>query len=167
MPRGEKELLTAAPALLADVLRRFGEARIRATGGSMFPVIRSGETLTVRHCTVDQVRRGDVVLVLDGERMYAHRLVDVALVAGARWLVARGDSHWRRDPARPASSLLGRVVAVTRNGWQREEPFRCSVVQRISGLAASEWTRLRIQLGRLVRSVAQVTGWRKPNTRYA
>ena len=174
MPSSEEELLIATSALVADVLRRFGVAQIRATGGSMFPVLRSGDTLTIRSCTVDQVHSGDIVLVLDGERLYAHRLVRVGRskvrplpVAVAPCLVTRGDSHWTCDPPRPASSLLGRIVSITRNGRVQREPFLCSCAQRLWGLAASEWTRINARLRWMAGRCAYVTGWRKPNTRYA
>lgn len=142
MPRGAEELLTAAPALVAGVLRRFGQARLRAAGGSMFPVIRSGDTLTIHSCTPAEVQHGDVVLLLEGDRLYAHRLVATPTVDGERWLVTRGDAHWHCDPPRPPSTLLGRVVAVRTGEAERREPFHASRADRLRGIAASELTRL-------------------------
>lgn len=140
--------MTVAPALVAGVLRRFGRARVRVTGGSMFPVIQSGDTLTVEHCAADAIGCGDVVLMLEGTRLYAHRLIATTMVDGERWLVTRGDSHWRRDPPRPVSSLLGRVVEVERGDRVIAEPFRASPIDRLRGLAASEWTRVRMRARR-------------------
>jgi hypothetical protein len=151
VPDGPQKLLTAAaPALVASVLRQFGRARLRAIGGSMFPSIESGDTLTIHRCTLDEIRHDDVVLMIDGDRLYAHRLVATPIVDGERRIVTRGDAHWRDDPPRPASSLLGRVDEVMRQDRALGRPPGVSTLDRVRGLAASEWTRVRAQARRLV-----------------
>jgi hypothetical protein len=143
VPGGKKELLTAAaPALVADVLRQYGQVRLRTHGCSMFPVIRSGDVLSIRHCTTEAVQPGDVVLVADGDRLFAHRLIEKRLRNDEWFLVTRGDSHWRNDPPRSASTLLGHVMAVSRDGRARRAPFSTTLVERLYGLAASESMRL-------------------------
>jgi hypothetical protein len=140
---GKKELLTAAaPALVADVLRRHGQLRLRAHGCSMFPVIRSGDVLSIRYCTTEALQPRDVVLVADGDRLFAHRLIEKRLRNDEWFLITRGDSHWRRDPPRAASTLLGQVVAIVRSGRVRDAPFSMTPAARLYGLAASESTRL-------------------------
>jgi signal peptidase I len=137
----QEEFLTAAPALIADVLRQHGQVRIRAYGGSMFPAVRSGDVLLIRHCTADAVQPGDVVLVRDADRLFAHRLIEKHLEDREPFLVTRGDSHWRNDPARPASMLLGQLTAITRNGRVLTGPFDPTLAERARGLAVSELTR--------------------------
>ena len=139
----QEVLLNTAPALFADVLRQFGEARLRAIGGSMFPAIRPRDTLTVRRCGIDEIERGDVVLVREDDRLYAHRVVDLPIVNGVRHVVTRGDAHWHDDPARPAAALLGRVVAVERGGRTGITPHAPSIVARIVGLAFGGLTQLK------------------------
>ncbi len=139
VPVGKQGLLTgAAPALVADVLRRYGQVRLRAQGCSMFPVIRSGDVLSIRYCTTEAVQPGDVVLVADGDRLFAHRLIKKRLRNDECLLVTRGDSHWRNDPPRPASTLLGQVTGVSRNGQALRAPFCSTLAGRLFGLAASE-----------------------------
>jgi hypothetical protein len=67
--------------------------------------------------------------------------VEKQLESDDPFLVTRGDSHWRNDPARPVSTLLGRLVTLTRNGRVMKAPSHPTVVRRIYGLAASESTR--------------------------
>lgn len=143
VPSGKEELLTAAaPALAADVLRWYGQLRLRAHGSSMFPVIRSGDVLSIRYCTTEALQPRDVVLVADGDRLFAHRLIEKRLRNDEWFLITRGDSHWRCDPPRAASTLLGQVVAVKRNGRVLDAPFSTTLADRVYGLAASESTRL-------------------------
>jgi hypothetical protein len=138
----QEELLTAVPTLVGEVLRQHGELRLRAHGGSMFPVVRSGDVLSIRHATAESIEPGDIVLLLDGDRLFAHRLVQKRPPRGAPYLITRGDAHRHNDPPRPASTLLGQVVAVTRNGRLRQAPFRARLVDRARGVAASEWRKL-------------------------
>ena len=157
MPHGAQELLSdVSAALVAEVLHRFGEARLRVNGGSMYPIVRSGDTITVRHCHAGDLHDGDIVLLRDGHRLFAHRLLTVRLDAGARldrtdenagrWLMTRGDSHWRRDPVRPASALIGRVVSLTRDDVLIDGPFELSWWNRARGLVCSAWIDVRRSL---------------------
>jgi hypothetical protein len=115
--------------------------RFRALGGSMFPAIRSGDVLSIRHCSPDGVEPGDVVLMLDDDRVFVHRLMAKHLQPDRPGLVTRGDAHWRNDPARPPTALLGKVVMLTRKGHPRNIRSRLPLFQRIGGLVVSELTR--------------------------
>ncbi len=154
MPSGEKELLTAAAsALVADVLRQWGRLRLRAHGCSMFPVIKSGDVLAIRHCPTQTVQPGDVVLMADGDRLFAHRLIEKRLRNDEWFLVTRGDSHWRNDPPRSASRLLGQVTAVSTNGLAWRAPSSGALAKRLYGLAVSQVTRLARRVRALVRAI--------------
>jgi hypothetical protein len=143
VPGGKEELLTAAaPALVADILRQYGQLQLRAHGCSMFPIIRSGDVLSIRYCTTEALQPLDVVLIADGDRLFAHRLIEMRLRHDEWFLITRGDSHWRSDPPRAAATLLGRVVAVTRSGRVLDAPFSSTLAERLYGLAATELTRL-------------------------
>lgn len=142
MPLGQEELLTAGPLLAADVLRDHAQLRLRAHGGSMFPAIRSGDILEIRQCAADAVQRGDVVLRLEEGRLFAHRVMNTFVDDGESFVVTRGDSHWRCDPAWSASRLLGRVTEVTRDGRTRKTPLHPTRAERAYGLADSVSTQL-------------------------
>ncbi len=103
---------SAKVELLADVLARCGEARIRVTGSSMLPALWPGDELTVRDAAIDRVRCGDIVLFTRGHRLFAHRVV----AAAADHLVTRGDGLPYPDPPVDAGSLMGVVVSAWRAG---------------------------------------------------
>lgn len=137
-----EEFLSAAPHLVADVLERFGAATLRVTGGSMFPTLRPGDVVTVQRSTADGLLIGDIALVLDGDRLFAHRVIELRKGDEPR-VVLRGDSHWANDPPRPAASAIGRIVGVTRRGAPLAMQGPCSLGDRLRGLAFSQWTRVR------------------------
>jgi len=136
---------TAAPVLLAHALQASGAVCLRALGGSMAPAIHPRDILVIAGCRIDDLRPRDVVLCARDGRLIAHRLIDVGIRAGRRVLVTRGDALWTSDPPVDAGDLLGRVVAVGRRGVFRA-PAACTPLARARGLAASEWTALRMRM---------------------
>ena len=104
----------AAPALITDVLQRFGEVRVRVFGTSMLPAIGPRDVLLVRRCSMERVAVGDVVLSVVGERLFAHRVTQIGANAPRRYLITKGDTHERADPPVFQHQLLGKVVSVSR-----------------------------------------------------
>ena len=135
-PRLQREDLRAAAhrELLAEVARKFGEIRFKATGDSMLPSVWPGDLLTVRRQSFSEFQSGEIVLyereagentltrpvsplavgpVSPGGRGFvAHRIVG----RRGRQLITRGDSLRRNDAPVNEDQVLGRVVCVTRNG---------------------------------------------------
>ena len=60
-------------SLAVEVLRRFGEARLRVTGSSMLCAMWPGDLVAVRRQGMGEIRRGHVVLFV--RRFFAHRVV--------------------------------------------------------------------------------------------
>ena len=130
----------AAPALLADVLQRYGRVRLRATGTSMLPAIAPGDILVVERCAFEAMEPGDVILFTARGRVFAHRLLETR----DGYFVTRGDSNWRPDPPAHASQLLGRVTRVVRRTGVARRSLRSTSLRRAAGLAASEFRRFRV-----------------------
>jgi hypothetical protein len=103
------------PRLLAELLRRCGEARIRVAGTSMLPLIRPGDVLLVRSVDMITVERDDVILFERGPRLFAHRVVRVEPRGDTRVLITRGDMHSHDDPAVTESQFLGRIEGQSRD----------------------------------------------------
>ena len=88
----------------------------------MAPLLRPGDRLVL---TGGPVHVGDVVVVAAPERLLVHRVV--ALVHGddgTGYVITRGDSLRCCDAPAPLATVLGRVVAVERNGRCRPLPIR-------------------------------------------
>jgi hypothetical protein len=152
VPNSQEKLLTTGPSLVAELLQRHDHVRVRALGGSMFSAIRSGDILDIHYCTPDDVKPGDVVVRFDADRLFAHRVLSTSGGNCGSFVVTRGDAHWRRDPAWPASQLVGQVTAITRHGCTQRTPAYPTRVQRACGLAVRAcsqlWQRAKICMPR-------------------
>jgi hypothetical protein len=146
-PAPASALDAAGPALLGDTLRAAGTVRLRALGGSMEPAIRPRDILVIAGCGVDDLAPRDVVLFVRDGRLFAHRLLEIAIRSGRRVLRTRGDAIWSADAPVDAAEVMGRVVAVGRGGLFRPPP-PCTPWARACGLLGSEWTALRVRIRR-------------------
>jgi signal peptidase len=101
--------------ILADLLASGNTVRFTAPGGSMHPVIRHGDVLLVD--PLDRpARAGDILLYLACGRPVAHRLIATAPGKDGPALILKGDSAACPDLPVRSDQVLGRVVAVEREG---------------------------------------------------
>jgi len=109
-------------ALAADSLRGSGRLRLRVRGQSMLPILWPGDVVEIASCSVDDVRPGDIVLVLLGDRFVLHRFLARSQANG---FLLRGDSMPGPDPQFPSEALLGRLVSRSGQNHQqaRTRPF--------------------------------------------
>jgi signal peptidase I len=119
--------------LAAEVLRQNLTVHLRAWGTSMLPALWPGDLLTIQSVTDDQLRPGDIVLVLDNGRFLIHRLIEKQHDQGLSHLITRGDAMPQNDPPANISDFLGRVVRI-RRGNQSFVPSRR--VSRINSVRA-------------------------------
>jgi hypothetical protein len=152
MQAREEELVddAARVGLIVQAVERFGQVRIRALGTSMFPAIRSGDVLHVARAAAETLSPGEIVVVRSASRIFAHRLLRRS-PSGAV-IVTRGDAHLHEDPPASYRDVIGRVVAIEREGRSLHVPVRLSTPRRWRGIAASVSSALwRRTVGRLPR----------------
>jgi len=98
--------------LAAQVVRQFGEVRLKVNGASMLPAVWPGDVVTVRRRSAAELLPGSIVVCYLDQGFVAHRLIGRQ---GDR-ILTRGDSHLRDDPPFSEDELLGEVVSILRNG---------------------------------------------------
>lgn len=103
--------------LAAEILNASGGVRSVARGASMLPSIFPADTLEIRARNFDEVRAGDVVLAMNGDQLYTHRVVREELRCGERVFITRGDAL-RFEDRQPVgrNDFLGCVELVVRRG---------------------------------------------------
>jgi len=110
--------------LLLQVVRATGEVRLGVTGASMLPALWPENVVVVHPQCYADLQPGQVIVFFREDRLVPHRIVHVQ----GDQLITCGDSVPRCDPPVSASDIVGRVVAIERNGrrispaqspWQR------------------------------------------------
>ena len=109
-----------ACGLAEEVVRTFGEVRLRVFGTSMVPSILPGDLVSIHRASLQEISPGEVVLFLQRGRLFVHRVVARKVVATADspeepCLITRGDRLRHDDPPVSSHELLGRVVSVERD----------------------------------------------------
>ena len=100
--------LSAAPKLVAvvrDLLRSGTPVCFPAPGLSMLPAIQDGDVLHVAPVRADDLRRGEIILVDDGGKLRAHRLI--VSDARAERFGTQGDASLEPDAPVRAHQILG------------------------------------------------------------
>jgi signal peptidase I len=114
-----------ASGLAEEIVRTFGELRLRVFGTSMVPSILPGDLVYIHQAGLNEISSGEVVLFLQNGRLFVHRVTDrkMAVAAGGAeelCLITRGDRQRQNDPPVSSSELLGRVDSIERDGRRVE-----------------------------------------------
>lgn len=102
--------------LAAEVLRSFGQVRLKVVGTSMLPTLWTGDLLTIHREDFERVQAGDLVLYARNHRFFVHRVQVASGHNKSQALITRGDALEHADPPIFPAEFLGKVVAIERNG---------------------------------------------------
>jgi signal peptidase I len=104
--------------LVDEVLARGVCIRLKGRGGSMYPFVRTGDMLLIEPKIPSELKIGDLVLYRRESGVHiVHRLIRKN---GLTSLITRGDGLFYDDPPVPVDQVLGRVIAVERDGRSRK-----------------------------------------------
>lgn len=123
---------------IIDALRTRGRVLLKAYGSSMQPWVRPGDIGVIRKITVENVRRGDLVLFLRHQRLFVHRIVGERVTFGVHEVSAKGDAHPTTDGWLEKGELLGRVVFIFRGGRRLRRISLDTPSQRVLGRAIAK-----------------------------
>jgi hypothetical protein len=130
-------------SMAAEVLRQTGFLRIRVLGESMLPSIWPSDMITIRQQSPNEFLVGDIGLFRKSERFFAHRIEKIVTIADSLHFITRGDSVLESDPCFHSAELLGKVVAIQRNGRTRVPACPQPRYARIAGWILCHCNRLR------------------------
>ena len=112
MNRPENVSTTLACSLAGEIVRTFGQVRLRVFGTSMVPSILPGDLISVQRAGLSGINSGEIVLYSRAGRLFAHRVVCRAGSHEETRLITRGDRLSHNDPPVCSSELLGRVTSI-------------------------------------------------------
>jgi signal peptidase I len=131
-------------ALFAEILAGGNELVVRVTGGSMAPILRDGDTVTLRRADASAVRPGDIVFYRRAAGPgVLHRVIRRRRLRDGRLLFqTMGDALCTPEQPFDQEALLGMAVAVrraTEAGGEQVIPLRAAAARvrgRITALLA-------------------------------
>ena len=97
-------------------------SRMKVCGHSMYPMLRDGDTLVVRHGR--EIARGDVVVCLRGDETVVHRVIRIA----RNRVLTKGDNVPGFDPPGEVSEVVGRAIRVEGSRELALDTSRCRMV---------------------------------------
>jgi hypothetical protein len=115
--------------LAVEALRQTGSLRLKVWGESMLPALWPGDVVEVKHCSLQEVLAGDIVLAIRDDRFYMHRLSS----SSRSGFTTRGDAMPSIDGEFSADALVGKVISVQRAGHVRNIS-RPNLGRRLLGL---------------------------------
>jgi signal peptidase I len=119
-------------------LEEAGELRLKVVSPSMAPLFRPGDYVIVCKVPPLAVRRGDVLVIRQGDGFITHRLI---MVDQKGWHT-KGDRCRLADPPVSAQAIVGLVVGYENEGVRRGlQTRRWAIVNRLLGWLGWHETR--------------------------
>ncbi|RZB30194.1 MAG: hypothetical protein SRB1_02474 [Desulfobacteraceae bacterium Eth-SRB1] len=104
----------------SNLIEKSASIRFRAKGFSMRPFIQDGDLITVSPLRNSPVKVGDVVLYKTADdRAIVHRVIRKTRIDSKAAFFIKGDAAFDQPEKVNAKIVLGRVVAIERNGRKR------------------------------------------------
>lgn len=113
--------------LAADLLKMGKQVRFRATGSSMHPLVRNGDTLLITPCQPFSIRPGEILLCAGAQQcVVVHRVIRRKGSRNNRQFLIQGDQVPWPDGWIDASRIYGRLEEIERDGkrFNTTGPFR-------------------------------------------
>lgn len=129
--------------LAAGVLASGGTVKLRALGSSMLPTLWPGDVLTIESAARLAPVPGDIVLTLQNQRPFIHRVEEMRSFNGRLQWITRGDAVPQSDPTVEGVELLGRVSAIHRHSRVIVPSRRLSSAVRLLAWMLCHWNRFR------------------------
>ncbi len=126
----------AAQAAIADA-NPIEPVRLTVISDSMWPLLRTGDTIRVQPIAPAAICVGEVVVVRRGADWITHRLL---AVDGEQW-VTGGDNAVFTDAPVSRTACLGRVIAVEGGGQSLDvtQPRWAQLNQRLGQIGRVQW----------------------------
>ena len=106
--------------LSRDILEKGKSVRFQAKGWSMRPFIRDGDFIVVSPIENSSIKTGDVVFYLTTEnKVIVHRVIRKYKKKGRMTVLIKGDASFSSPEKVEIQNVLGKVVAVERNGRKK------------------------------------------------
>ena len=130
--------------LSKDIFRKGKSIRFQAKGWSMRPFIRDGDFIVVSPIKNSSIKTGDVVFYLTTEnKVMVHRVIRKHKKGNRMIMFIKGDATFSSPEKVEMQNVLGKVVAVERNGRKKRLDTKFYQIKGLlfAGISPySQWT---------------------------
>jgi signal peptidase I len=93
---------------------------VAVEGSSMFPVLVSGDKVLAKRSSLEDLKIGDIVVLSDQSHNHvAHRIISIDASSTPAQITTKGDVYYAPDAPVGIDRIVGKVVAVQRQGEPR------------------------------------------------
>jgi signal peptidase I len=128
MNQSQNVAATLGCDLAAEIVRTFGEVRLRVFGTSMVPSILPGDLVSIQRAGISEISSGEIVLYSREGRLFVHRVVACTNSPEQPLLITRGDWLDHNDPPVNSAELLGRLTSIQRSDGRGNGHVKFSAV---------------------------------------
>ena len=119
-----KGLLVANEAQLSSIEADHADdsplIALAVEGSSMFPVLVSGDKVLAKRCSLEDLKVGDIVVRTNQSGNHtAHRIISIDASSTPAQITTKGDVYYAADAPVGIDRIVGKVVAVQRQGEPR------------------------------------------------
>jgi signal peptidase I len=108
------------PQTASDSISEDSLLAVAVTGSSMFPALLSGDRVLVKKSPLEDLNVGDIILWSDDAlNRVAHRIVSIDVSSTPPLITTKGDLTFDEDPPVEFERVMGKIVAVLRDGKVR------------------------------------------------
>lgn len=133
---------------IINLLSQGHQVEINAEGYSMYPLLQPGDKLTVTPAKWESLRKGDIIVWRDNDRLIAHRIIKKQ----ADYCIPAGDARITNDGQIIPTQVLGRITAYRRN----------DVTKSISSFKSKFYASMIVLLNPITRQVfTKLANWRR------
>jgi len=100
----------------ADLLDASLDVKLKASGFSMYPLIKPGDIITVRRAVIEELQPGAIIVFKREGNWIAHRIKKITTEGNKRIFITKGDSNFKSDAPVPEEIITGRIVSISRDG---------------------------------------------------
>lgn len=100
-----------------EILKRGNYFHVRIKGKSMEPFLRYKEVVIIKRFKPSDIRPGDIVFYrVPPSQRVIHRIIKITSENGKTVFITKGDTNFYFDPYVYPEDILGKIVAIERNG---------------------------------------------------
>jgi signal peptidase I len=109
--------------------------QVYAAGDSMSPLIKKGDTITIKSVAPEEIKPGDIAVFDSQGKLCAHRLIRKYSIGNRHVFITKSDKTFMTDISFEDQKLIGKVACIRKaTAVLNLESMRWSIINRAFGL---------------------------------